>query len=473
MSCAIVPARARLGPRGRVAAIAGAVVVGAVGLRVVHGAGTIGFDAMWALVWGREVAGLGPVGLDTAGAPTPHPLAIAVSAPASLLGDAGIDAILALSWLAFASVGALAFALGRALYSPWVGALFAVLLVTRPQLVLETQQALLDVPFLALVLGALVATANGGREGWGAPMLLALAGLLRPEAWLLAFAWAAWAIPDRPRHRGGLIALALAAPTLWVGQDLLATGDPFFSLHATRDLAVQLARPRGLGDALRLLPGALRATLTEPVIWLGLAGAAAALQWLQPATLLPAAAAGLGMLTFLVLGLAGLPVLTRYLLVPATLLAMWAAVAALGFTIAACRGEPAWRLAGVAALAVLLVTLPSQLDALRSARDVAAQRGPVSDDLRAILALPATRAALERCGRRLSVPDSRPRPLAAYVLDRPPASIAVRSGSTARPGVTLGYATAEARDAYAIGPAAPAGPALVANRSWIVSTAGC
>jgi hypothetical protein len=477
MSRVAVPSRVRLGMRARLAVTVAAVVLGAVVLRLVHGGGTIGFDAMWALVWGRELAELGPVVLDTAGAPTPHPLAIAVSAPASLLGDAGIDLILALSWLAFSTLGALAFALGRALYSPWVGAVFAALLLTRPQLVLETQQALLDVPFLALVLGALLATVTSGRESWSAPALLAAAGLLRPEAWLLSFAWAAWALPHRRRDRHWLIALALVSPALWAAQDLIATGDPLFSLHATRDLAAQLARPRGLGDAIRLLPGALRATLTEPVIWLGLAGAAAALLWLESATLLPAAAAGLGMLTFLVLGVAGLPVLTRYLLVPAALLALWAAVATAGFTIPRLRGELPWRIGGAAAVAILLATLPSQLDALDSARGVAAQRGPVADDLREILDSGATREALRRCDEQLTVSDSRPRPFAAAVLDRPPASIAVQVGSVANPGVTLSYATEAAREAFAIGPATLPRPPEIAhvatNRSWIVSKEGC
>ena len=382
--------------------------------------------------------------------------------------------MLALSWVAFASLGALAFALGRELYSAWVGAVFAVLLLTRPQLVLETQQALIDIPFLALALAAMLATARRGRDGWAAPLLLAAAGLLRPEAWLLAFAWVAWAAPARPaRERVWLVALALAAPVLWAAQDLAATGDPFYSLHATRDLAAQLARPRGLGDAVRLAPASLRATLTEPVVWLGLAGAAVALVRLETATFLPAAVAGLGLVTFLVLGVAGLPVLTRYLLLPATLLALWCAVAAVGFTVPAARGELPWRIGGAVVLLVLVLTIPSQLDAMRAARALAATRGPVAEDLERILGAAPTRAALARCGRRLSVPDSRPRPLSAYLLDRPPDSIRVGSGTA---GVHLGYATAAARDAYAIGtPTAllPGATRVTANRSWRVSASNC
>jgi hypothetical protein len=72
------------------------------------------------------------------------------------------------------------------------------------------------------------------------------------------------------------------------------------------------------------------------------------------------------------------------------------------------------------------------------------------------------------------VPDDRPLPLAAYVLGRAPAGITVRGP---RPGVTLSYANAAARDAYAIGrapaPGPPPGGRLVPlDRAW-VATARC
>ena len=394
-----------------------------------------------------------------------------------MLGDSAIDAILALSWLSLAALGGLAFALGRALYSPWVGAVFAALLLTRPQLVLETQQALLDIPFVALVLAAMLATAKRERASWAAPALLAAAGLLRPEAWLLAIAWVAWAAPARsPRDRAWLVALALAAPALWLLQDLAATGDPLFSLHATRGLAEQLARPRGLDSALHLAPISLRTTLTEPVAWLGLVGAAVALVRLDAATALPAAVAGLGLVTFVVLGLAGLPVLTRYLLLPAAMLALWCAVLAVGFTIPEAR-ERAWSVVGVATLVALAVTAPSQLDAVRGAQGVAVARGRVSDGLERILAAPAIQAALIRCGGRLTVPDARPRPLAAYLLGRAPKTIGVQGPRPARPGVTLNYASPASRGPSAIGPTPPPGPPpgarlVLGERDW-VATATC
>ena len=351
MNALIARPRLEVGTRGRAAAAGVAVIAGAGLLRWVYGAGTIGYDAIWALVWGDQLVQGDPVVLDAAGAPTPHPLAIAISAPASLLGAAGIDAVLALSWLAFALLGALAFALGRELYSAWVGAVFAALVLTRPQLVLETQQALIDIPFLALALGAMLATARHGRDGWIAPTA---ARDRRPAApGGVAADRRVDGVGRRRTAAGpGRATRRWRSPRRCCGRRRTCSRPATRCSRciATRDLAVQLARPRGLEDggaaragvAARDADGAgrmARACRSRRWRWCG---------W-NRATFLPAAVAGLGLLTFLVLGVAGLPVLKRYLLLPATLLALWCAVAAVGFTVpgrASGPGEPAprsWR----------------------------------------------------------------------------------------------------------------------------------
>ena len=89
--------------------------------------------------------------------------------------------------------------------------------------------------------------------------LLALAGLLRPEAWLLSLAYLAFRAGDsrtaRPRRfEPRLVALALAAPVLWGLTDLVVTGDPLWSVTHTRDGTEILGRDTGLGAALELVP---------------------------------------------------------------------------------------------------------------------------------------------------------------------------------------------------------------------------
>ena len=83
------------------------------------------------------------------------------------------------------------------------------------------------------------------------PVLLGVAGLLRPEAWLLALAWAAWALPVR-RDRAAVVAAALAAPLLWIAFDLAATGDPLHSLHGTQALAAAARAPARAGHCAAL-----------------------------------------------------------------------------------------------------------------------------------------------------------------------------------------------------------------------------
>lgn len=424
--------------------------------RLVYGRGTLGYDAAWALLWGEQLARGELPDLDAAGAPTPHPLANVVSA---VLSDPAL--VLAASWLAFGALGVAAYALGAALYSRWVGGLFAALLLTRPLLVLEAGQGVIDIPFLALVVAAMAVEARHPRRGWAVPVLLGLAGLLRPEAWLLGIAWGLWAAHVRT-DRLALAVAALAPPVLWALFDLAATGDPLHSLHGTQALAVQLGRPRELDTALRSTPGYLRYAITEPVVWLGLAGCAAAVMRLYTRSLLPLAVAGLGLLAFLALGISGLPLLSRYLLLPATLLALWCAVAALGFTVVRSR---LFVVGGVLALGVLLATAPSLVDRLRGMVSFVDARARVERDLARVLATPAVVGALQRCPT-LDLPDDAPRPHARRLL---------ADVSTGRTGsVTLRYADERARDVFRIGPAPPPGPppgqrVLARNASWIVS----
>ncbi|MEO8690697.1 MAG: hypothetical protein ABI611_21075 [Solirubrobacteraceae bacterium] len=238
----------------------------AVGLRLVYGPGHLGYDAVWALEWGREAVGGALPGFQSPGAPTPHPLANAVSLLLAPFGGGAMAVVMALSWLSFSALGVLAFLLGRRLYSVWVGAAFAAVVLTRHLLVRETDQAVVDIPFLALVVAALLAEVGRPRERTLVPVLLCAAGLLRPEGWLLGIAWLAYAGRGRPRAQVlRWAALVAAAPLLWALCDLVVTGDPLYSLHGTQDLAEQLERPRAVGTAFSAVPSYLRDALGDPI----------------------------------------------------------------------------------------------------------------------------------------------------------------------------------------------------------------
>jgi hypothetical protein len=461
------------------------IVLLAIGLRVAAGPGHVGYDAVWALEWARETLSGALPGFRASGAPTPHPLANLVSLGLAPFGGAALTAVMALSWLSLSALGVLGFLLGRRLYSVWVGAAFAAVLLSRDLLLRETQQAVVDIPFLALVAGALLVEVQRPRDRTLVLWLLFAAGLLRPEGWLLGVAWVVYAARGRPRAQVlRWSALALAAPVLWALIDLVVTGDPLHSLHGTQDLAVQLERPRAFGTALSAVPAYLRDALGDPYVWLGLGGAAAALLGLYERSLMPAALAAAGLLGFLALGIADLPLLIRYLLVPAVMLALFSGVLAFGWTVVPRGGRAwqAWVAGGVLSLVVVTAYAPRQVRALRGVHDNAPLAAAVQDDLHRIADAPAFRSAAARCGD-IWVPDARPRPLLAYWLRRSPRDFHVATswaGRRAR-GLVLVYAEAGSAQRFSLTfPIPPAGSAalpaggrhVAQNASWLV-VEGC
>src|SRR5215218_2728375 len=157
--------------------------------------------------------------------------------------------------------------LGTALFSRPAGVLLAAILATRPELVELALYGSFDVPFLAFVLLAAAVEVERPRRTVAPLVLLALAGLLRPEAWLIAAAYALYVAVPGPR-RVLPLALAAAGPVLWLAHDLILTGDAFFSLHGTRDVA-ELSQPgNGLDEALLNAPSYVN-ELTGAVVAIG------------------------------------------------------------------------------------------------------------------------------------------------------------------------------------------------------------
>jgi hypothetical protein len=296
------------------------------------------YDAYYHLVWGRElVHGHAPT-FEVYAAPTEHPLYLALCALLGLVfgahADRALVAVCALSlvWLSWAT-----WRVGRAAFGAWAGLLAGAFVASSFALLLYAARAYDDIPFLALVLTAAMVEAEGRgsprARPWVVLALLALAGLLRPEAWVLAGLF--WLWRDRRARR---LALVLAAPALWALVDGLVTGDPLHSLHATSDLADELHRTRGIEHVpsafVRFVVDVARAPVAVAgVLGLWLAwrrrGAAAAR---SDAVRVPVALLLAGSLTFLVTGAAGLSILPRYLTVPVVALCLFAghAVAVLG-----------------------------------------------------------------------------------------------------------------------------------------------
>jgi hypothetical protein len=224
-------------------------------------------------------------------------------------------------------------------------------------------RAYVDIPYVALALGAVLAEARG-RGPRLVLVLLALAGLLRPEAWLFSLAYVAW------RRDVRLLPLAVAAPVVWMLHDLVLAGDPLHSLLGTRDNAEVLERRTGLGAVPGTVPRRLGEILREPGLFGAAAGGLLVLAFMRRRAALPIAAGFVSIAAFCVLAAAGLPILGRYLLLPAAILAVFCGAGAFGWR-ALPRGHAwrtRWAAIGAAVLAAFAVFAPGQYNRIADLR---------------------------------------------------------------------------------------------------------
>ncbi len=324
------------------------------------------YDSYVHLGWGRELLAGHLPHLEAYAAPTQHPLFVVLCAGLDLVfGGAADRALVVVCVLSLVVLIAATYRVGRACFGAGPGLGAALFTGSSFAFLLYAARGYVDVPFLALVLVAAALEAERPGRGRAVGATLAVAGLLRPEAWVLAGAhWLrrAHAAPRAPRdpphercqapsmrrdrmhkrnqapfvHRArvDLLALALVAPVVWALSDLLITGDPLYSLHATSTLADELGRERGIAHVPRSFVSFLADTARPPVFAAALLGAV--LAWRERARLgalhVPLALFGAGTVTFVGTGLGGLSILPRYLTVPAVALCLLAGWAWLGFT---------------------------------------------------------------------------------------------------------------------------------------------
>jgi hypothetical protein len=398
------------------------------------------YDSMYSLLWGRELLDLDRPTFDAYRAPTQHPLAIVLGAALSLLGGAAERAFVALCVAAFVALVVGLYQLGKEAFTPLVGAVAAALLVTRFDFPFLAARGYIDPAYLALVVWAAVLELRRPRRGTAVLVLLALAGLLRPEGWVLAglyFLWVAWRASWARRARW--VALTAAAPLLWALTDLAVTGDPLFSLHGTSELAAELGRNKGAGE----VPTALWAFLVKlaklPVVLGALAGLGLALV-LAPARLrMPLVLFVAGVGTFALVGAAGLSVIDRYLLVPSLVVMLLCAVAVGGWTMLS-EGlllRRIWAAGGVALVLVGVAFTATRVNPARLTSELTF-RGDAHDALAAALDDPAVAQGL-RCGP-VHTPNHKLVPDVRWRLDLPEDRVLARSSDEVGPprsGVVL------------------------------------
>ena len=384
------------------------------------------YDSYYSLLWGREILHLHLPTFDVYRAPTEHPLALAFGAALSLLGRNG-DRVMVLATMASLVVLAMGmYRLGRAAFTPIIGLIAAALLLTRFDFPFLAARAYIDIPYLAFVVWAAALEAERPRRGWPVLILLLLASLMRPEAWLMAGLYVIW-IGWHASWRDRLIyaGVAAAGPLIWVAIDTIATGHPLFSLTHTSGLAEELGRNKGLAQVPSATWEFLKSLDKLPVLLAAVAGLLLTL-WLTPRRMLiPLILLVLGLVTFFLVGVAGLSIINRYLLVPSLMIMVFAAAALGGWSMLR-SGAVQWIWAGVAVAGVVggVLYTTSHLRSNVFTENLK-YRGDSHRQLVSLLEQPKVREAL-KCGP-LSVPNHKLIPEARWILRRGKNGVIARS----------------------------------------------
>jgi hypothetical protein len=481
-----------------------AVVAGALLLRLASGVGFANYDTLYALAWGGQLSrGQAPT-YEIPIAPTPHPLLEALGAVFSPLGPRAVEnTAVALGFLALAACGWVCYRLGTEWFGRAAGALAALLLLTRVPILSYGVRAYADIPYLLLVLSALLVETRRPRSGAPVLVLLAVAGLLRPEAWVFSalywfylLPWRPWASTagtgagDRgspptegaaetspPRTRRQLAALALlaaAAPLVWLLSDLAVTGDVLWSLRSTRHTAHALQRITGIANVPQYIPRRIGEILRVPVLVGAALGGVLSLLWLRPRALVGAVAGVTAVGVFIVFATAGLPINTRYAFLASAILCVFCGAGVFGWRRLQ-PGDPRrrwWMAAGMVVAAALLAYGPAQYRSVHRELDKLATQQRIQGDLRALV---DRRFITLRCGP-VGVPNHAPIPLLALYLKTSPAKVVSAQVTAISAGEYLDPASREVERDYVLDPHDPYLPVSVprgfteahVNRSWLI-----
>ena len=439
------------------------------------------YDSYYSLLWGREVLhGVKP-SFDAYRAPTEHPLAVAFGALLAIVGDPADRIMVGATLASFVVLAAGLYRLARASFGTLVGLAAAGLLCTRFDFPFLAARAYIDIPYLAFVVWAAALESERPRRGTVVFVLLACAGLMRPEAWLLSGLYFLWCLigshppwPQRVRYA----VLTAFPPVLWTALDWWATGDPKFSLTHTSGLAEELGRTAGLSHIPSATVQFLKNLDKVPVFYAGIAGLIVAVVLTPRRARMPLALLVIGLGTFVLVGLAGLSVIDRYLLVPSLVVMVFAAVALGGWTmLQAGRVQKLWAVASALLVVYGVVFTVTRVNFSTFTNELVF-RGDSHASLKALLNNPKVRAGM-RCGP-VSTPNHKLIPDSRWILNAPVTKVIARSDATQRARIHRGvaiYATNRLsllRSGFTAGVETPQDTANnipMAGFTWVAATA--
>ncbi|HEY5344124.1 MAG TPA: glycosyltransferase family 39 protein [Solirubrobacteraceae bacterium] len=386
------------------------------------------YDSFYALLWGRDLLHLHLPDFHVYRGPTEHPLAIAFGMFCSLFGQGGARLMVLGSIASFVALVAGVYRLARLCFGPVVGMFAALLMLSRFYDENLAAQGYLDLSFVALIVWAVALEVEKPRRGTVVFVLLAAAGLLRPDAWVLSgvyWLWCAWprarAAGETPaidnRRRLFYLGLALIAPVVWAGVDTAVTGNPLHSLQSTAGLAEELGRSQGLSGVVASV-WTFGVRIDKLPVMLGILVGVPLAVWLAPRRVFtPLVALVVLVGVFVAEGAVGASVIDRYLMGAASVGVIFCAVAIGGWSMLE-RGSKLRRAWMVAAAALVLYGAYAAATtlSLSSLRTTLAYHEDFHVGLAHALANPAVEAELKRCPL-LSLPDNKLIPDARWILD--------------------------------------------------------
>ncbi|HMX71978.1 MAG TPA: hypothetical protein PKA56_09505, partial [Solirubrobacterales bacterium] len=428
--------------------------------------------------------------------------------------------------LAYVSLGLLAwlvYRLGSEWFDRWIGVLAAFLVMTSAPVLSNGLRAYIDIPYMVLCLAALLIETKKPKAGWPVLVLLALAGLLRPEAWLFSGFYFLWLALDfhvspaegadtsAPSRRAGIslgrlriqlresgidrnlilmACLTAAGPVIWVLFDLITTSNPLYSFTGTRETVETLERDTGPLDV--IIYGPRR--LGEVMQWPGMVGAFFGViltLWAMPKrAAIGVISAFLALVAFALMGASGLAIIPRYTMLAAAILFIFTAAAVLGWRLLepGHRLRRIWQVAAAITVALWLIWLPNQYDLLSTVDTDLSDQALVERDLEALVDdgafnppsdLPGE-TSVEDC-LPISVPNHRAVPRLAFWLDIRPSDVVSIAAADEQPdsGFFLAPANEFTVENFILDPGEP-GRAVTTpppgfeevarNRSWVLYT---
>jgi hypothetical protein len=404
------------------------------------------YDSFYALLWGRDLLHAHLPDFRVYRGPTEHPLAIVFGMFCSIFGQGGARLMVLGSIASFVALVAGSYRLARLCFGPIVGMFAGLLMLSRFFDENLAAQGYLDISYIALIVWAVVLEVEKPRRGVPVFLLLAAAGLLRPDAWVISgvyWLWCAWPKRAKRGPRGShdeslsggegsvidgdpvvdnrkrleYLALAAIGPVVWVAADAIVTHNPLYSLHSTAGLAQELGRTQGFPSVVASVWTYSVRIDKLPVVLGGLIGVPIAV-WLVPRrVVVPLAVLVLLVLVFVAEGAAGASVIDRYLMGAGAVLIVFCAVAIGGWSMLE-RGSKlrrAWMF-GAAALVLYGAVAAATTLSLSSLRTTLAYHEDFHKGLGVALANPMVKAELRRCPL-VSLPNNKLIPDARWILD--------------------------------------------------------